>query len=530
TVHSIKLAHQFWISYPPPGAGSSSGSKDKEKDKLQEEEKRSATREARQLEYDAAVKEHHRSQREQWEIRQLDNDLLQQRQSERDRETKEKELAAEQRLLLADDHQPDDTDLKFLCRAPIASLDCMEEFSAGSALSALAGERPGDSMTKEQLLLGGLTHTTPAAPLQLARQASVTPGLRYRNLGKSGLRVSNIGLGTWPTFGPNVTEEQAEQIIVLAVESGINVFDLSEAHSGTRAEVELGRILTRRGWKRTSYIVTTKIYWSTRSEERGLSRKHIIESVKASLLRLQLSYIDVVIVHKADPMCPMEEVVRAMHYVISQGWVMYWGTARWSPVEVMEAYTNCRQFNCVTPIMEQAEYHMFCREKTELYMPELYNKIGVGLMAWSPISMGFSQGKDDGSTIQLFSRASFKNKYSSFSWTEDETAAANKEGFGWMKERNQPEENRRQAERIRELNAVAERLGCSLMQLAVAWCLKNESVQCLLLGASSTDQLYDSIQSLQLIPKLNTNMVAEIERILENKPSRPPMVSTLALR
>nr|XP_023016907.1 voltage-gated potassium channel subunit beta-1 isoform X2 [Leptinotarsa decemlineata] len=142
----------------------------------------------------------------------------------------------------------------------------MEEFSAGSALSALA-ERPGEStITKEQLLLSGLAHSVPAAPLQLARQTSITPGLRYRNLGKSGLRVSNIGLGTWPTFSPNLTEEQAEQIIVLAVESGINVFDLSEAHSGTRAEVELGRILSRRGWKRTSYIVTTKIYWSTREQ------------------------------------------------------------------------------------------------------------------------------------------------------------------------------------------------------------------------------------------------------------------------
>lgn len=115
-----------------------------------------------------------------------------------------------------------------------------------------------------------------------------------------------------------------------------------------------------------------------------------------------------------------------MHYVISQGWSMYWGTARWSPVEIMEAYTNCRQFNCVTPIVEQTEYHMFCREKTELYMPELYNKIGVGLMAWSPTSMCMSQGKEDGS-VNLFSRASFRNKYSSFSWTEDETAAANKE-------------------------------------------------------------------------------------------------------
>ncbi|XP_066258770.1 voltage-gated potassium channel subunit beta-2 [Euwallacea similis] len=417
----------------------------------------------------------------------------------------------------------------YRCRAPIASLDCMEEFSGGS-LSGLA-DKDG-SFTKEQLLLGGLTHSTPGVPLQLSRTTNATPGLRYRNLGKSGLRVSNIGLGTWPTFSPNVTEEQAEQIIVLAVESGINVFDLSEAHSGTRAEVELGRILSRRGWKRTTFIVTTKIYWSTRSEERGLSRKHIIESVRASLSRLQLTYIDVVILHKTDPMCPMEEVVRAMNYVINQGWAMYWGTARWSPVEIMEAYTNCRQFNCVTPIMEQAEYHMFCREKTELYMPELYNKIGVGLMAWSPISMGLSQGKDDGN-IQLFSRASFRNKYSSFSWTEDETVASgtvNKDGYGWMKDRPQPEENRKYSERVRELSSLAERLGCTLTQLTVAWTLKNESVQCLLLGASNVEQLYESIQALQLIPKLNANIVQDIEKILENKPSRPPMVSTLALR
>lgn len=420
----------------------------------------------------------------------------------------------------------------------------MEEFSAGSGLSALAdrdglGGMGGGNITKEQLLLSGLTHSAPAAPLALSRQTSVTPGLRYKNLGKSGLRVSNIGLGTWPTFGPSVSEDQAEQIIVLAVESGINVFDLSEAHSGTRAEVELGRILQRRGWKRTSFIVTTKIYWSTRSEERGLSRKHIIESVKASLARLQLSYIDVVIVHKSDPMCPMEEIVRAMHYIISQGWAMYWGTARWSPVEVMEAYTNCRQFNCVTPIVEQTEYHMFCREKTELYMPEMYNKIGVGLMAWSPISMGMTQGKED-ATIQLFSRSSFRNRYSTFSWSEDETNVINKEtagsgyggsGGGWTKsDRNQSEDGRRQTERVRELNALAEKMGCTLPQLAIAWCLKNESVQCLLLGAISVEQLYDSIQSLQLVPKLNSNMMADIERILENKPTRPPMISTLALR
>lgn len=325
------------------------------------------------------------------------------------------------------------------------------------------------------------------------------------------------------------------QVIILAVDSGINIFDLSEAHSGTRAEIELGRILARRAWKRTGYVVITKIYWSTRSEERGLSRKHIIESVKASLERLQLAYVDVLIVHKADPMCPMEEVVRTMNYVISQGWAMYWGTARWSPVEVMEAYTNCRQFNCVTPIVEQAEYHMFCREKTELYMPELYNKIGVGLMAWSPVAMGLAgAGKDD--AAQVFSRASFRNKYSSFSWTEDETGRdtgrENSGGFCWLKERlpTAAEDARRQADKARELSQLAERLGCKPSQLSIAWCLKNESVQCLLLGASTVEQLHESIQSLQLVPKLNSNMMADIERILDNKPSRPPMVSTLALR
>nr|CAD7437636.1 unnamed protein product [Timema bartmani] len=464
------------------------------------------------------------------------------------------------------------------CRAPIASLDCMEEFQ--STNEHLTQGAP----TKEQLLQG-LAQQTPVSVTNNSlapRQSSITPGLRYRNLGKSGLRVSNVGLGTWVTFGNGTSsEEQAEEVINLAYDSGINLFDLSEAYSGPRAEIELGRILQRQGWKRSSYVVTTKIYWNTKknrpeytqnaiseirawdllvagkprqdetdalvralSEERGLSRKHVIESVRASLARLQLGYVDVVIIHKADAMCPMEEVVRAMNHVINQGWAMYWGTARWTPVEVMEAYTNCRQFNCVTPICEQTEYHMFCREKTELYMPELYNKIGVGLMTWSPLTMGLVSGKLEDGGMPLFARASFKNKYSSFSWTEDETQAANKEGYTWIKERLQPEETRRQQDKLKDIAQLSEKLGCTVSQLAIAWCLKNESVQCLLLGAATVEQLYESIQSLQvttrpsgsmtqglqLVPKLNTTTMTELERILDNKPTRPPMVSTLALR
>ncbi|XP_026301967.1 voltage-gated potassium channel subunit beta-2 isoform X4 [Apis mellifera] len=339
-------------------------------------------------------------------------------------------------------------------------------------------------------------------------------------------------IGTWTTFGMGgcSNEETAEAVVALAYESGINVFDLSEAHSGHRAEIQFGRILLRRAWNRSSYVVTTKIYWNTKAEGRGLSRKHIIESVQASLVRLQLSYIDIVMIHKVDPMCPMEEIVRAMNYVISKGWVMYWGTSRWTPVEIMEAYTNCRQFNCVTPIVEQAEYHLFYREKPELYMPELYNKIGVGLMAWSTVTIGMVSSKPEDCGVSFFSRSSYKNKYSSFSWTEDETQSLYKEQeYGW-KEKSADDETRKYSDKLRDVCALAERLGCSFGQLAIAWSLKNESVQCLLLGASNIDQLYESLQSLQLIPKLNANIMNEIERILDNKPSRPPMISTLALR
>ncbi|KAH8241911.1 hypothetical protein KR026_009980 [Drosophila bipectinata] len=413
---------------------------------------------------------------------------------------------SDQSVACAHQHHQLDAYHRIMCRAPIASLDCMEEFSGTG----------GHLDFGRSISLG----SNPALPLR--HGSTPTPGLRYKNLGKSGLRISNVGLGTWPVFSPGVSDDQAEAILKLAIESGINLFDISEAHS----ETEIGKILQRAGWKRTAYVITTKVYWSTKSEERGLSRKHIIECVRASLQRLQLQYIDIVIIHKADPMCPMEEVVRAMSYVIQQGWAMYWGTARWSQVEIMEAYTNCRQFNCITPIVEQSEYHMFCREKCELYLPEMYNKIGVGLMAWGPLSMALSDTQN-GDKLFL-PKGSFKTK--SFSWTEDEinrNAALSPQG-SWGKDRI--EEGRRHCDRLRDLAALAEKLGCSPTQLSIAWSLKHEPVQCLLLGATSAEQLHQSLQSLQLLPRLSSSVMLELERILENKPVRPPMISTLALR
>ncbi|XP_061704063.1 voltage-gated potassium channel subunit beta-2 isoform X3 [Cydia pomonella] len=397
------------------------------------------------------------------------------------------------------------------CRAPIASLDCMDDFSANSQqMLDQAGEI---SVSRHMSTYMGNHANMPSV---------VTPGLRYKNLGKSGLRVPNIGVGIWTMLN----EDYAEDIILTALENGINLFDLSEAHCA-KGEAELGRILKKINVRRTSIIITTKIYWSTKSDERGLSRKHIIESIKASLARLQVEYIDVVLLHKVDPVCPMEELVRAMNFVINQGWVMYWGTARWSPAEIMDAYTNCRQFNCITPIVEQTEYHMFCREKPELYMPELYHKIGVGMMAWSAITTGKGLGREE--ITGLFAKSRFNRKYSTFSWCEEDLAVPDMRSSG-SKEQVTGEEPRTYGDKLRDLSNLANSLNCSMSQLAVAWCLKNESVNCLLLGATSVEQFKENIHALQIVPQLTPLVMAEIERLLANKPQRPPMVSTLAMR
>uniref|UniRef100_A0A3B3SN60 Voltage-gated potassium channel subunit beta-2 n=1 Tax=Paramormyrops kingsleyae TaxID=1676925 RepID=A0A3B3SN60_9TELE len=218
---------------------------------------------------------------------------------------------------------------------------------------------------------------TTDSPARLSHRQTASPGMIYRNLGKSGLRVSCLGLGTWVTFGGQVTDEMAEQLMTLAYENGINLFDTAEVYAAGKAEVVLGTIIKKKGWRRSSLVITTKIFWGGKAEtERGLSRKHIIEGLKASLERLQLDYVDVVFANRPDPNTPMEETVRAMTHVINQGMAMYWGTSRWSSMEIMEAYSVARQFNLIPPICEQAEYHMFQREKVEVQLPELFHKIG----------------------------------------------------------------------------------------------------------------------------------------------------------
>uniref|UniRef100_A0A4W5MYL2 Voltage-gated potassium channel subunit beta-2 n=1 Tax=Hucho hucho TaxID=62062 RepID=A0A4W5MYL2_9TELE len=326
------------------------------------------------------------------------------------------------------------------------------------------------------------------SPARLSHKQHASPGMIYRNLGKSGLRVSCLGLGECDDPF-NLTQcHMAEEIMTLAYENGINLFDTAEVYAYAH-HAPVPHTLPS-PYRRSTLVITTKIFWGG---------KYVLYCrLRASLDRLQLEYVDVVFANRPDPNTPMEETVRAMTHVINQGMAMYWGTSRWSSMEIMEAYSVARQFNLIPPICEQAEYHMFQREKVEVQLPELFHKIGVGAMTWSPLACGIISGKYD-SVVPPYSRASLK-------------------GYQWMKDKILSEEGRRQQAKLKELQAIAERLGCTLPQLAIAWCLRNEGVSSVLLGASSTDQLMENLAAIQVLPKLSSSIVHEMDSILGNKP------------
>ncbi|XP_059574196.1 voltage-gated potassium channel subunit beta-3 isoform X3 [Alligator mississippiensis] len=295
--------------------------------------------------------------------------------------------------------------------------------------------------------------------------------MKYRNLGKSGLRVSCLGLGTWVTFGSQISDETAESVLSIAYERGINLFDTAEVYASGKAEKTLGNVLKSKGWRRSSYVVTTKIYWGGQAEtERGLSRKHIIE-----------------------------EIVRAMTYVIDRGMALYWGTSRWSAVEIMEAYSVARQFNLVAPVCEQAEYHLFQRHKVESQLPTLYHHIGVGAVTWSPLACGLITGKYE-ERVPENCRASIK-------------------GYQWLKEKVQSKDGQHQQAKVKELQPLATRLGCTVAQLAIAWCLRSEGISSVLLGVSSVEQLLENLGAVQVLAQLTAPVLQEMEALLGNKPT-----------
>lgn len=318
--------------------------------------------------------------------------------------------------------------------------------------------------------------------------------MEYRRLGKAGIKLSELSLGAWITYGGQVGEEIAEQCMRAAYEYGVNFFDNAEAYAGGKAEVVMGNVLKRTGWAREDYVVSTKIFWGGKGpNDRGLSHKHIIEGVNKALKRLQLDYVDLVFCHRPDPNTPIEETVRAMDQVVRSGKAFYWGTSEWSAADIMRADGIARANHLTPPTMEQPEYNMLHRERFEKEYAPLYRDLGYGTTIWSPLASGVLTGKYNNGLPEGSRLAQVE----------------------WLRENSLTEER---LQTVRALAPVAADLGCSLAQLALAWCLKNPNVSTVITGASRVEQVHENMKALEVAPKLTEEVMERIESILQNKP------------
>lgn len=323
--------------------------------------------------------------------------------------------------------------------------------------------------------------------------------MEYRFLGNSGLQVSALSLGAWVTYGGQVGEEIAHECMSAAYDAGVNFFDNAEAYARGNAEIVMGNVIKRAGWDRSDLVISTKIFWGKRSPNtRGLSRKHIIEGTEASLERLQMDYVDLLFCHRPDIHTPIEETVWAMNQVIHQGKAFYWGTSEWSARQIMAAYGIARREHLIPPLMEQPEYNMFHRERVEVEYAPLYEEIGLGTTIWSPLASGLLTGK--------------------YNQGIPEGTRATLEGYEWLREDFESEESQRNIVKVKLLMPVAEELGCTIAQLALAWCLKNPHVSTVITGASKVEQVRENMKALDVVEKLNDGMMQRIETILDNKP------------
>jgi len=323
--------------------------------------------------------------------------------------------------------------------------------------------------------------------------------MEYRFLGKSGLQVSALSFGSWVTFGTQLGEAEAKDCMVAAREAGVNFFDNAEAYAGGESEIIMGRALKSLGWKRSDLVISTKIFWGGRGpNDRGLSRKHIVEGTRAALDRLQPAYVDLVFCHRPDPHTPMEETVRAMSWLVEQGWAFYWGTSEWSAEQIRHAHAVARREHLVPPTMEQPQYHMFHRERVEREYAPLYEDPGLGTTIWSPLAGGLLTGKYDGG-IPSGTRSTLAQ-------------------YAWLKPSFEGEQAEAKLAKVKRLSPLAAELGCSRAQLALAWCLKNPQVSTVITGASRAEQVVENMGALAIVEKLSPPVMERIEAILGNKP------------
>ena len=323
----------------------------------------------------------------------------------------------------------------------------------------------------------------------------------YKNLGNSGLKVSNLSLGSWVTFGDQISYDTSKMLMYKAYEKGINFFDNAEVYSNGQSEKTMGNILRDAKWDRSTYVVSSKVFWGgDQPNQQGLSRKHIIEACNKSLERLRLDYLDLFFCHRPDYYTPIEETVRTMSDLIKQGKILYWGTSEWSAQEIMEAYSVARQYQLVPPTMEQPEYNMFHRDRVEKEYIKLYREIGLGTTIWSPLASGLLTGK-------------YNNGIPS-------DTRANLKGMEWLKKRLSNEDTKfNKIPKIQALQSIASKIGTSLPCLSIAWCINNSNVSTAILGASKVSQLEENLEALQITKILDSKTMEEIDLLLSNKPT-----------
>lgn len=330
--------------------------------------------------------------------------------------------------------------------------------------------------------------------------------MEYRRLGKSGLQVSVLSFGSWVTFGNQMDVDAALVSMAAAYDAGVNFFDNAEIYAMGKSETIMGHALQKAGWRRDSYVVSSKVMWGpvedAKPTQQGLSRKHVVEACHQALERLQVDYLDLYFCHRPDPDVPMEELVRTMTHLIQQGKVFYWGTSEWSAQQLMEAHSVARQYNLIPPTMEQPEYNMFHRYRVEVEYGRLYDAIGLGTTIWSPLASGLLTGKYN----QGFPADS----------------RSNLAGYEWLREFFESDEGRQRIEKVRELATIADELGTSLARLAIAWCIKNPHVSTVITGASRVEQVVDNMQTLDVVPQLTDDVMEKIEAVLGNKPEPIP--------
>lgn len=318
--------------------------------------------------------------------------------------------------------------------------------------------------------------------------------MHYRRLGRSGLKVSEISLGAWVTFGTQIDQNTASNLIHAAYDQGINFFDNADVYANGQAELIMGEAI--RDLPREALVISSKVFWPTMPgpNGRGLSRKHVVESLHASLKRLGLEYLDLYFCHRFDPDTPVEEVVYTMDMLIRQGKILYWGTSEWEAAQIVQAYGVAQKYNLAPPTMEQPQYNMFHRKRVEIELSPICKEFGLGLTTWSPLYFGILSGKyNEG--IPEGSRASL-------------------EDMAWIRDRITPD----RIAIVRQLTSLAQELGITTAQLAIAWLLRRKEVSSVITGATRLEQLDENLGAAEAVELLTDDIQEQIEQTLGNAP------------